>query len=596
MRRLPLIALVATVLSLGGCRSLEPERGSIAADASGAMAIGAVQGRGAASPYVGQVVTIEGVVTADLREGLGGWFVQDAGDGDPATSDGLFIVADGAAIHSGGQPMSLRPGGRVRIRGTVAELAADGQIPRGTLTALSDAALTLLARETRLPEPIAITSAPDDWERFEGMRVRIDAPLTVSGHHDLARRGTLVASFDGRLHVPTEIARPGDAARAVMANNARRRLLVDDGSDAEPPDTLWYLDGQPPPRSGSTITLAEGIVDQRHGHYRLQATAPLRIVPAPRPEPPRVDGDTRIAAFNLENLFNGDGRGGGFPTARGARTLAEYEAQLARLVATIHALDPNVAALMELENDGFDRYSSIAQLVDALNAGGADWRFVDAGQGPGDDAIRVGLLYRAGKVRPVGRAATLEDGPFGPRSRAPLAQAFRRGDGPAFVVVANHFKSKGCGEAEGAERDQGDGQACWNALRTDSAQRLMAWLETDPTDSGSDLVAIVGDLNAYAMEDPVQAFIAAGWVDAFLPAHGPAPHSYVFDGQAGRLDHALLSPALAARLVGAAKWHSNADEPQNVGYRAGNGTDQPASPWRSSDHDPLLTGFRLAIP
>ncbi|WP_165967453.1 ExeM/NucH family extracellular endonuclease [Luteimonas aestuarii] len=560
------------------------------------MSIGAVQGTGATSLHLGQAVTVEGVVTADMREGLGGWFVQDAGDGDPATSDGLFIAADGASIHARGEAGPLLAGDRVRAFGTVAELHAEGQSTRGTLTSLSNATLTVVAREARLPGAVAITTAPDDWERYEGMRVRIDAPLTISGHHDLARRGTLVASFDGRLHVPTEIAPPGDAARAVMADNARRRLLIDDGSDAERPETLWYLDGQPPPRSGSTITLAEGIVDQRHGQYRLQATAPLRIASAPRPEPPRVGGDTRIAAFNLENLFNGDGRGGGFPTARGARTLAEYEAQLARLVATIHALDPDIAALMELENDGFDRHSSIAQLVDALNAAGADWRYVDAGQGPGDDAIRVGLLYRAGHVRPVGRAATLEDGPFGPRSRAPLAQAFRRGDGPAFVVVANHFKSKGCSEAEGAERDQGDGQACWNALRTDSAQRLMAWLGTNPTGSGSDLVAIVGDLNAYAMEDPVQAFIAAGWVDAFLPAHGPAPHSYVFDGQAGRLDHALLSPALAARLVGAAKWHSNADEPQNVGYRGANGSDRPASPWRSSDHDSLVTGFRLATP
>src|SRR5690606_37421244 len=98
-------------------------------------------------------------------------------------------------------------------------------------------------------------------------------------------------------------------------------------------------------------------------------------------------------------------------------------------------------------------------------------------------------------------------------------------------------------------------------------QRLMRWLDTDPTGTGSDLAAIVGDFNAYAQEDPVRVLVDAGWQDAFAGA--AAPYSFVFDGQAGRLDHALLSPALTARLAGAAKWHSNADEPGNVGDHAG---------------------------
>jgi uncharacterized protein len=588
----PCLLLAACAL-VAGCQGAPWLPAPATPSAGEVGAIGQVQGDGATSPLTGAEVAVEGTVTADTWKGLRGWFVQDAGDGDPATSDGIFVSAERATAPHGAAPVALAVGDRIRVRGVVAETGRAGD---GTLTTLSATDIRILERGTALPEAVAISAPPDDWERYEGMRVRIAAALTVSGHHELARRGTLIASFGGRLYTPTEIALPGDAARAVVADNARRRLLVDDGSDAERPDTLWYLDGQPAPRSGSTITLAEGVIDQRHGQYRLQATAPIRFTPAPRPDPPRVAGDTRIAAFNLENLFNGDGRGGGFPTARGAQTRAGYEAQLGKLVATIHALDPDIAALMELENDGFDRYSSIAQLVEALNAEGADWRFVDAGHGPGDDAIRVGLLYRAGRLRPVGKAATLVEGPFGPRSRAPLAQAFRHGNGPAFVVVTNHFKSKGCGEAEGADRDQGDGQACWNALRTDSAHRLMRWLDTDPTGAGTDLVAIVGDLNAYAMEDPVQAFIAAGWVDAFTTDTGAAPHSYVFDGQAGRLDHALLSPALARRLAGAAKWHSNADEPANVGYRDHNGLDQRQTPWRSSDHDPLLAGFRLATP
>ncbi|RYF88630.1 MAG: endonuclease, partial [Caulobacteraceae bacterium] len=247
------------------------------------------------------------------------------------------------------------------------------------------------------------------------------------------------------------------------------------------------------------------------------------------------------------------------------------------------------AALMELENDGYGPQSSLAQFVDALNAGGGQWRFVDAGRGPGSDQIRVGLVYRQDRVAPVGPSAVLEGGPFGERSRVPLAQAFRRGQGPVFVVVANHFKSKGCTGATGADADQGDGQACWNALRTESAARLDAWLGDDPTAQGSRLQLVVGDFNAYAMEDPLRLLRARGWQDAFDVAGVAHPYSYLYAGMLGRLDHALLSPALAGHLRGAAEWHANADEP--AGHEPGDG--EGAGPWRSSDHDPTLLGFDL---
>lgn len=422
--------------------------------------------------------------------------------------------------------------------------------------------------------PLVLTAPPDDWAALEGRRVRIDAPLLVTGLHQLERGGILVAGFGERPAAPTEVALPGADARAVAADNARRRVLVEGVGQA--------------PRTGSVLTGVEGVVGERDGRFVLQVGRPPHLQPAPRTGPPTVAGDVRIAVLNLENLFNGDGRGDGFPTARGARTAEEFARQLDRLGTTVRMLDPDIVAAMELENDGYGPHSSIAALASAL---GPDWRFVDAGEGPGGDAIRVALLYRAGAVEPVGKPAVLEGGPFGERSRVPLAQAFRAGDGPAFTVAANHFKSKGCSEAEGADRDQDDGQGCWNALRTGSAQRLMDWLETDPTGSGTDLVAIVGDLNAYAMEDPVRLLREAGWQDAF---HGrTGVYTYVWSGQAGRLDHVLLSPGLAGRQRGAGIWHSNADEPANVGYRAGNGPELLGTPWRSSDHDPILVGFDL---
>jgi hypothetical protein len=445
-----------------------------------------------------------------------------------------------------------------------------------------------------------LVAPPLDWHAHLGLQVRIDAPLTISGNQGLVRDGELVASFGGRLFVPTERALPGEAAAAVAVANERRSLRLQRAREDVDAVRGWPLN--PPWRSGSLVEGVEGVVVADEEGIALRVDRPLRVRGAARPPAPVVPGDLRLASLNLENLFNGDGLGGGFPTARGARTHGDYLRQRGKLVAALQALNADIVALMELENDGEGPESSQAQLVDALNGGGDAWRFVRTCPAPctqpatglGDHPIRVGLIYRADRVVALGRAALLSGGPFGERSRIPLAEAFRAGDGPAFTVAAVHFKSKGCGEAVGADRDQDDGQSCWNATRLESARRVESWLRGDPTRSGSDLAVILGDMNAYGMEDPVRHLRGAGWHDVLSGAG--ASYSYVYAAQAGRLDHALLSPSLAARLAGAAIWHSNADEAPNVGDRAGNIVDQVPEPWRSSDHDPLLIGLRLRAP
>ena len=438
------------------------------------------------------------------------------------------------------------------------------------------------------PDAVELDAPPADWSALDGQRVRITAPLVISGNHRLDRDGTVVAAFGGRLRSPTEVALPGAAAAAVAADNHARSLQLALPGQARSHGHVW--------RSGGLLEAAVGTLGMTGQGPRLHIEDIDTLQPAPRPAAPTVTGELRLASLNLQNLFNGDGLGGGFPTERGARTQAEYEDQLERLVATLSSLDADVVALLELENDGYGADSSITQLAAALDPSGKRWRFVDAGEGPGDNPIRVGIVYRADRVAPVGAPATLEAGPLGPLSRAPLAQAFRTGNGPAFVVVANHFKSKGCRDAEGADRDQGDGQACFNATRRASGQALRDWLADDPTGSRSDLVAVLGDLNAYAMEDPVRDFIDAGWKDALAAADEGQPWTYVYDAQAGRLDHVLLSPALGRRLQDAAIWHSNADEAPNVGDQPANSGEPRIRPWRASDHDPAIVGLRLRSP
>ncbi|MCL7714533.1 ExeM/NucH family extracellular endonuclease [Stenotrophomonas mori] len=551
---------------------------SLQRDAPPPVAIGQLHGEVGQPPRPGARATLEGMVTADLRDRGGGVFIQDAGDGDAATADGMLVLLDPAVPAQAGQWL--------RVTGTLQSQPAG---TRGALRTVLKAETATAVQARSAPAVTVVAEAPADWRALEGMRVRIAAPLTLSGQHRFARHGELIVAFDGRLWQPSERAAAGTAAHAALvAANARRRLLLDTVAVAADDDAARQ-DMATALRTGMVFQGVEGVVDlQGDADPRLWVTAPLAVPDPARPPAPTVEGGLRVAAFNLENYFNGDGRGGGFPTPRGAATPAQFHAQEAKLIATIRGLDADVAALMELENDGYGAASAIAGLVRALNAGTGDWAFVDAGRGPGDNPIRVGILYRASRVTPLGAPAVLEREPFGERSRVPLAQAFRKGaDGRPFVVVANHFKSKGCSEALGADADQGDGQGCWNATREASARLLHTWLQGDPTGSGSGDTVLLGDFNAYAMEAPIRRLHAEGWQDAFQRAGVADPYSYVYNGLSGRLDHALLNPGMAARLRGAAEWHINADEADAAGYQ---GRNLPG-PWRSSDHDPLLLGF-----
>lgn len=217
-----------------------------------------------------------------------------------------------------------------------------------------------------------------------------------------------------------------------------------------------------------------------------------------------------------------------------------------------------------------------------------------------DDAIKTGFIYKASTVQPVGSSELLHGG-IDPRfnddrNRPALAQSFQLGaNGAVFTVVVNHLKSKGSScDAEG-DPNLSDGQGNCNRTRTDAAAALADWVQTDPTGSGDDDVLIIGDLNAYRAENPLSALTSSGLVN-LLDAHAE-PYSFVFDGQAGALDHALATPGLAAQVRETVEWHINADEPPVLDYNLENKRNpnlfDGTSPYRASDHDPVVIGLDL---
>jgi len=108
-------------------------------------------------------------------------------------------------------------------------------------------------------------------------------------------------------------------------------------------------------------------------------------------------------------------------------------------------------------------------------------------------------------------------------------------------------------------------------------------------------VLVLGDLNAYTLEDPVRALEAGGFevLEGRLPAADR--YSFVFQGLAGSLDHALASPGLAPQITRVTIWHINADEPPVLDYNTEFKPDDryAPTPYRSSDHDPVIVGLNL---
>src|SRR5690554_7608130 len=130
----------------------------------------------------------------------------------------------------------------------------------------------------------------------------------------------------------------------------------------KPVPWLSQLNTGRPIRAGDQVAGLEGVLDFRFGQWRLQPTRTPEFIPAnPRPEPPAAPaaGDIRVLAVNLQNYFNGDGNGRGFPTARGAASAQLLERQTRRLTSAILATRPDILAVSELENRSEEHTSEL---------------------------------------------------------------------------------------------------------------------------------------------------------------------------------------------------------------------------------------------
>lgn len=577
-----------------------------------------VQGSGATSPLVGTEVVVEGVVVGDFQNNtssdngnLNGFHIQDpVGDGDPATSDGVFIYASNA--------MDVSVGDAVRVRGNVSEYSGLTEISAGEIWQCStgnSVAPTALA--------LPVTSV-DDFEAYEGMLVTFPQALVISEYFNFDRYNEIVLTSDRKL-TPTAEFEPGADAIAAAEAFLLNKITLDDGRTTQNPDPALHPNGSVFDmsnlfRGGDTLQNVTGVLDYSFSLYRIQPTQGADYVNAnPRPsQADSVGGTTKVASFNVLNYFSTIDTGSFIcgpsqdQECRGADTIDEFTRQRDKIIAAVIAMDADVVGLLEIENNVNDE--AVQDLVDGLNAAtsAGTYDYIHTGA-IGTDAIKVAVIYQPASVSPTGSYAVL-DSTVDPRfldtkNRPALAQTFTdNGTGGIFTVAVNHLKSKGSDCNDVSDPDTGDGSGNCNLTRTAAAEALVDWLATDPTGSGDDNFLIIGDLNAYDKEAPIDAIKAGSdgisgtdddYTDMIFEFQGEDAYSYVFDGQTGYLDHALAGAGLVDQITGVTVWHINADEPDLIDYDMSFKLDAQdalyaADPFRASDHDPVIVGLNLA--
>ncbi len=549
--------------------------------------ISSVQDGALGSAGFGQTVTLRGIVTGDFQAArqLHGFFMQTPVSTKPATgSEGIFVTLPQKFSH-------VVSGHYVQVSGNVEELknktADTTRLAKlVAVTAVSDCG------DSAAPAPRSLNFPVDTLGRLsalEGMLVRVSSAMTVTDNHDLGLHGTLLLSPDGRLWQPNNHPSLTDPAQ-VADLNQRSQILLDDGVSALRPNPLPYLsasDAEGTRRAGDSVDQIEGILTRLMGDWRLQPTRPpVFTIRNPRPPAPASYGELRIGSMNVLSFFT-------TLDARGAKSDEEFGRQRDKLVSAIIALDPAALGLMEIENNT----EALENLVDAINRALGHDTYAALHSGvAGTDEIRVAILYQPERLALIGAPELLLRPARAGTAlalRPPLAQLFSdRRTGAAFWLVINHLKSKSrCGGADSFDHDRGQG--CWNLTRTSQARALDKSVSMLVAQSGEPQVLLIGDFNAYLAEDPIRLLENHGYENLLWRLPAADRYSYVFAGQAGALDHGFASTALQSQISSIAIWHTSADEPSTFDYSTSSKPDDryAATPWRASDHDPLLIGI-----
>jgi predicted extracellular nuclease len=571
-----------------------------------------------------------------------------AADISTRVSEGLFVYcgntceAAGATVFVEGDLISIQ--GNATVFKSSAELAeptpwvGNVQITQFNMNATNVEKLPCPAKTfvlnaaagNKACEPINIptlnlpVASLNDHLPYKGMLVKLNDTMFVTSTFGL-RHGGLNISAGGVLRAETMQVSPGPDVAVVKDKNIRSLLTIDDGDSSScPSNPTWPVSGDSAVRVGhsfptSALSGAAVLTYEFYSWTLVPARASLAALVSgiDRSTNPRVDTPPlplnslasrriRVGGFNMENYFTDFVTGCAFaPGCRGASNANEFLRQKTKLYNAIREMDAAVLSLQEVQNDGGKTLAAFISDINAFVGTPGKYAAVETGV-VGNDAITNAIVYQPALVEPVGNFAILAHTSPADKSRPSVAQTFRvKGvTGQDFTYVATHLKSKGsaCDEDVAPFTGQLPGEGSCGLVRLTHAKQLVAWLVgSNPTGQANKDYIVVGDMNSHTKDRALAEMVASGFV-SMADRDIVNPSSYSFDSASSTLDYMLTFGMTAQKCGQTYEWHINADETQFGGYALSYGYSFPtackakkpdvmfniSSPFRNSDHDPIL--------
>ncbi len=459
------------------------------------------------------------------------------------------------------------------------------------LTALVFVGISLTAESLSIKQTQAIqVSFPEDLDTevernaLKNQILEFPQTLYVTSNYYLQRYGQVTLS-SAILIAPTEINAPGsDEYRDEVAWNESNQITLDDGSSATDLSVLPWTGADGTLRTGESITGLRAKLTHDGYRWVLVPEGDVEFSGNPRPTAlaDMAKDEVRVVGFNLQHYIVSN-----FGSGFGPDNQAQSNKQHAKIMKTLIALNADVYALCEVQTG----QTALSKLTDALNShfGAGTYAFVNDGSNTNGSYSKVGFIYRKTKLSVV-KSIQENDTQYDNRKKG---QGFSMLDnGGGFIVAMNHFKAKS-GSASGSNADKGDGQGTYNGARVKEAESTIRYTEDWIDYFGDNDVLIMGDLNSYSEEDPVQIIEDAGYENLLykFADNNEAVYSYNFKAVVGLLDHAYANASMTSQVLDSYVYHVNTDEPGVFEYWSDEYYED--NMYRSSDHDPVVVEMRV---
>jgi len=562
--------------------------GAVQTHAAQPLTIPQIQGRGDTSPSVGKTVKTAGIVTAirKTRDGVF-YFVQDqAGDDDPLTSDGIVVIS---------KSKDIKVGDVVSVEGQVTETAeTPSQL---TLTSISPAIIVKTGTAS-LPAPVVIGASgrrpvteviagrdPQRagiafFETMEGMLVSVSNANVVGPTNKFGEMWVVAdkgAAATGMNSYGGITSTPGDA-------NPERIQIQFDETLVDPAGLQLKV--------GDAVGSITGVLSYGFGNYEIIATAVGSVTAGPTTTSSPFENGPEFVTVGSYNVANLDPKNEDIAKVYDKKEIDDdfNNGRFSKIGEHIAKTmgSPDIVALQEIQdNDGAEisdivaADETLATLTQAIKAaGGPDYKWLEVppiddqegGQAGGN--IRCAFLYNATKVTPLGGTLARIADPSFEATRLPLVSTFEVA-GKKLTVINVHLSSKGGSDPLfGKVQPPKDGTL---SKRIEQARAIRSFLRGQPEQMTP--VLILGDFNTLWYEEPLQVLTGAtpGFENLTLRDAPLERFSYVFEGNAQALDHALVS-AGSSSVAELRTFHLNSIFPEEL---------------QMSDHDPKVVRLRL---